>query len=779
MRDPRERPLERQAAADAAHQRFADERSDFLGYLKLWDFFQNLKAKLSRSQLRRACRENFLSYNRLREWEDIYRQLLEIVRELGWKPGKRRNDYAAIHRALLTGLLANVAQRGRTHEYAVAAGGAAFLWPGSGLFDRRPAWVMAGELVETSRRYLRTVAEIDVDWIEPLAGHLVRRQYSEPHWSRKRGTAMAYERVSLFGLTIVPRRLVRYVPIDPETSRQLMIREGLVADRMDRDFEFLAHNREVIQRLEQARAKLRQQQPLPSEEELFAMYDRGIPSDVCDSRQLWTWWRRRATDEQKRALMLDPAQWRTSDDAPEQAFPDAVAVQHLRLPVSYAFQPGEDADGLTLRVPVEALGQLDERLLRWLVPGLLEENVTALIRSLPKALRRHFVPAPDTARQIARSLRFGEGDFLQVVATALQQIGGVPVGPEDFRLDTLPQHLRWNIEVVDADGQTLGRGRDLEALRRSLASVAREAAAAQPDDPQWHRDGITEWEWDELPESVGRQLGDSQVTVFPALLDRGDSVSLRLLDSEARAGRETLRGVRRLYWLIRRRQVGGAVQTLPNWSRLKLQAVGLPDAGRLERTLEELIVQRAYLHDGKVPRSRTRFEARLQTGDQRLPVAVQEVAGLITQLLPAYHQAVVRLEELAASKRTLFAPTVEDVRTQIAALVAEGFLTETPWGWLQQFPRYFRAIRYRLDKVAAGEAGRDRRLLQQYRPFEERFRQRQARLKSLGIEDPQLVEYRWMLEEYRVSLFAQPLGTAVKVSPVRLERLWNRLRPIG
>jgi len=815
IQDPRERPLEKQEAADECHAQFADPDSDFLGYLKLWDFYHQLKGRLSRGQLRKACRQNFLSHNRMREWTDIHLQLLDFVREAGLRPGQRRDEYEPIHRAILTGLLSSVAMCGESGQYSVAGGGKALLWPGSGIAGAKPWWVVAAELIETGRRYLRCCAKIQARWVEPIAAHLVKRSYSDVHWDRDSASAVAMEKVSLFGLTLVSGRRVRYGPLDPAASRELLIQHGLVEGEMDRPPEFLIHNQNLMEEMEQLQAKLRRNDLLLGPWARYEFYDRRIPPDVYDGPRL-TKWLRSAERKDPRVLHMtkaDLVQEEAAEVPPEQ-FPDSLPVERMELPLDYQFEPGAEEDGVTVSVPQEALNQIDPERLGWLVPGLLEARITALIRSLPKQVRRLLVPAPDTARRVLEELRFGEGDLREALARVLSRIAGQRVSPRDFEEDKVPDNLRMNVRVVDAEGNPLAHGRDLDAVRRQLGMEAAAAVSAL-DDPRWNRDGLVTWDLDELPEEVELRRGGLCFKAYPMLVDRQQSVSLRLMDSAQRAALETRHGLRRLFVLADGRRLREQVDWLPGLSQMLLNAASIRPFD-LRRELAELVADRAYLAGGRpmtplsrfgrgaggegapcatasqkqcppsqphgfaeavahcpLPRSAAEFKERLKAGRERLGLAVQEVMDLAGPLLEAFHQARLALEQATGAK---WAYAAADVRAQLDRLIVPGFLTRTPWDWLKQFPRYLRAIPIRLESLRSGGLARDRKhtedIQARWQAYSEYARQHQ----ESGIFDPELVLYRWTLEEYRVSCFAQRLGTAIPVSAKRLERQWGKVQ---
>ncbi len=832
VQDPRDRPAEKREAADAAHARWAHPDSDFLTLLNLWDFFHKLRHELSHSRLRKACLQNFLSYVRMREWVDLHLQLLELVREAGLhvgprlenhasveptgrraasRPETRRADastlaghgstlaYAAIHRALLTGLLSNVAYRSETYEYTGAGGNKFYLWPGSALFEKRPGWVMAAEMVETTKRYLRTAARIDPEWVEPLAGHLVERSYSEPHWHRRSSAVLAYEKVSLFGMPVVPKRRVRYGEIDPKRSRELFIEHALVEGDFEtrplgKAGEFLAHNLALVKELRELETKARRRDLLRGEEAVFDFYEQRLPADVYDGIRLLNWLREvehakpRVLYLAKADLLRDDAQ----EVSPEQ-FPDEVSVDGVRLALEYHLEPGSADDGVTVVVPQEGLAQLRLERLGWLVPGLLEERVTALIRSLPKDLRRTFVPVPETARAVLTELAKGVGsrfrdtttfeasksvgreidsrpldsaDLLTAVAASLSRIAGRPIPREALREDDLPPHLRMNIRVVDAQGKALATDRDLGEIRRQLGQ---QSADVTIDDPGWTRDGITRWDFGDLPERVAVRRGAATLNGFPTLLDQGASVALRLLDSPDRAAHESRRGVRRLFCLAAQAELKKQVEWLPNLEQCARQVSTLMKSGELRGQLADLLADRAFLEDAALPRTADDFQQRLKAGRGRLAAAVQQVANLIGPLCEAYHK--LRLA-LAGVKFPSWHYAAEDIEAQLAHLTDGRFLAEASWTWLVHYPRYLRAAQLRLEKLGHGGLPRDQERHAEFQPRWQEYLELAARHREQRILAAELTTYRWMLEEYRVALFAQELGTAVQVSPKRLEKQW-------
>jgi ATP-dependent helicase HrpA len=776
IQDPRDRPVEKQQAADEAHEKFKHEESDFLSLLNVWNFFHEQKAALSHSKLRKACLQNFLNYNRMREWVDLNRQLRDLI-ERSDDPTIRENakglrkkrceDYDAIHRALLTGLLSGVAYKGpEDKEYAGADQIKLILWPGSVLASKKPKWIVASELVETNKRYARTIARINPNWIEPLARHIVKRKYSEPHWHAKSSSVMAFEKATLFGLTIVPRRRVGYAKVDAEKSREIFIEMGLVQFELETKAPFFQHNQALMAELDSMQQRTRRMDLTPDEDVLFDFYDRVVPKDVCSGAQLDKW-RKKVEKKKPELLFLQRDDFLKEEEAADATagFPEELEIGVNQFQLEYNMEPGAEDDGITITVPRTGLSQFPKERLGWLVPGLLEEKVIAMIKSLPKDLRRRLVPAPDTAREVVKDLPFGVGDIGVELSQRLTRIAGDMITPQDFDLGRLPSHLRMTLQIIDGGEEETTPDQPADEPTAPPKPVATESAS------DWTKNELLDWSIDALPVSIEIVESNMRITKYPALVDTGASANLRLLDDATTAMWTSRAGVRRLFALREKKKIASHTDRFPGMDRMRLISSAIPHMN-IDSQLFDLLADRAMFQEPTIPRSREAFNERVTAATNYLSVAVQDAAALLPGLFDGYQSASSKADEKCTHS---WKPSYADVQQQLIGLVRPGFLLATPWEWLLQFPRYFQAIQHRLERLPHGTLNADQRAMRELTPLETRYHDRIAEHRSRNIIDPELVTYRWMLEEYRVSLFAQKLGTAVPVSVKRLDRQWKKV----
>lgn len=764
IQDVRERPVDKQQAADEQHAKFLHPESDFLSLLKIWDFYHQLKESISGSKLRKACLTNFLSFNRLREWSDLHRQLLSVCHDAGLKVHARLGDYESIHRALLSGLLSGVGMKNEKHEYTGAGGSKFFLWPGSGIFGSKPQWVMASEIVETTRRYGRTVAKIQPEWIEPLAKHLVSHSYSEPHWSEKNEQCMAYEKVSLYGLPVVPRRRVSYVKIDREISRKTLIEHGLTPFKMQRRYEFLQWNRAVLDEIESLRARTRDRSYVVDESQIDSFYEERLPEEVVDGPTLLRALQKDRTLNEKLQFTPQDLLQNFSQDLNRQAFPDQLEAGPGKLKLDYYFEPGSDNDGISLKVPREAIGQLNVRQLGWLVPGLLEQRVVSVIRNLPKEVRRCLIPAPDVAKKAVTQLKFGEGDFAESLAEVLSKLAGQKIPKEYIELDKLEPHLRINVQVVDDAGKVVASGRDVRELQEELGVSS--TSMSQIHDHNWNRQGLKNWDFGDLPEFVSIKRNGLDIKAFPALFDDQTSLSLRLVDQKGVAETITRQGLTRLASWTAQKEIRTQLRWLPKIEQIKIWALGRIPVDQWETQLSMLMAKVGFVESEPLPRTQPDWEARFVNKVERASVAAQEISGLLPKIFENYQKVKGILE---GGKSSAHAIVAGQVKSQLEWMMPADFLVSTPWNWLKQIPRYLQAILSRWEKVASF-GPKDQEFQKDVQRHIQRY---EERLKSGYLDERQQVElttYRWMIEEYRVSLWAQQLGTSTKISGPRLDK---------
>lgn len=683
--------------------------------------------------------------------------------ELDLTPGK----VDAIHRALLTGLLSNIGMREQGNEYEGARGTKFHIFPGSGLFKSRPGWVVAAELVQTTRLYARTVGRIQPQWIERLAGHLLKRTYLEPQWHQPSAHVLAYEKVLLYGLVIVPRRRVHFGPIEPRLCRDLFIDHALVAGEYNTAAPFFQHNRKLVEEVRKLEAKARRRDLLVDERRRFAFYDARIPQGIYDG-PLFEKWRRQAEQGKSKLLFMTLADLLTQsvEEITAERFPDQIRAGQMVLPLEYSLEPGP-LDGVTVTIPLAGLNQVPEAVFDWLVPGYLEEKALALIRSLPKQVRVGFVPAPQVAKEAAAALKFGEGSLLAALASFLGKKAGTVLSPALFNLDSLPDWLKMNYRVIDAAGKPVALGRDLAAIRRDLKVEARATFESGAAHDRYRRDNVTSWDFGDLPDRVEVQRHGMTLYGYPALVDAGDSVSLRVLDSPEAASEAMRAGVRKLLMLQLKQEMRHLQRLIRDEDPMCLHYATLGSGGELKRQLVTATTDRALMGTGTEIRTQAEFIRRAAAAWKRLSPVAREMEQLTREILAGYHDVSRQLSEDAPPA---WLPAFVDMRRQLAMLMPKDFLLSTPPQWLPHLPRFLKAMDVRLRKLRNAGLNRDLANLATVEPFVRMYRERSVEHRKRGIADPELMTFRWMLEELRVSLFAQELKTSIPISPQRLEK---------
>ncbi|QGZ56088.1 ATP-dependent RNA helicase HrpA [Paraburkholderia acidiphila] len=825
VQDPRDRPIEAQEQADQAHRRFADERSEFLQWLKIWAWFEEAVAhKKSNRQLLDACRANFLSHLRLREWRDVHSQLLTVVREHGWRINEADATYEQIHHALLTGLLGNIGLKADDEPHYLGARSIKFhLWPGSALVKKAGRWVVAAELVETSRLYARCIAKIEPEWLEKVGAHLLKKSLSEPHWEKRAAQVSAFERGVLYGLPVYQRRRVAFGKQDPARARELFIRGALVEGEFDTKLAFFAHNRKLLADIEQLEHKSRRQDVLVDDELIYGFYDQAIPEGIYSGASFERWYRDEVRksgqpEDKLRLLYLsrDDLMRHEAAGVTTDLFPKRMTMSGAAMALTYHFEPGSPRDGVTLAVPLYALNQVDARRCEWLVPGMLKEKAQLLLKSLPQKLRRHCVPLPEYAAGFAERVggeRFGAGGLLEALIADVREQKQVALKSADFKLETLPAHLFMNFKVIDEHGRQLAMGRNLAQLRAELGAQAQQqfqklASATALAALETHAQGgdvaqsaqaergasgnapqnsnaphtsapgdaapatalyenLTTWNFGKLPELLEIRRGGQTLFGYPALVDRGTHCDVEVFDSPEEAARIHRAGLRRLFALQLREPIRYLEKNLPGLREMAMQFMARATQEELRDQLVELALDRACLQD-PLPDDDASFHARKDEGRGRLSLLAQEIARLVGQILAEYASLAKKLVQAKA-----FGAPAADMQAQVDALISKRFILDTPYAQLVHFPRYLKGVALRIDKLRA-DPTRDARQAAEFQPLAQQYQR--ALSQRGGVFDARLSEFRWLLEELRISLFAQELRTPMPVSVKRLYKVWESMQ---
>ena len=807
--DVRDRPQEQAQAADEKHRKFDDEKSEFTGYLKLWQWIEEGRGaheagaaahKLSNRQQEQRLRENFVSPRRVREWRDIHTQLHTVVAEHGWRLNTRPATYEQLHLSLLAGLLGNIGCKSEDEDWYLGARGIKF-WrhPGAHLSKKPGRWMVAAELVETTRLFGRGLAAIEPQWLPGVAGHLLKKQLLEPHWEKKAAEVVALERATLYGIVIYNNRRVNFGNVDPVAAREIFIREALVEGEWETRLPFLAHNQKLIAQVQELEHKARRQDVLVDDELIQAFYDQQLPADVCSGATLERWYRDEAR-RQPKLLQLTREELMRHEAAgiTTAAFPKTLRLGGIDCASSYLHEPGDAKDGITVQLPIYALNQVHEERCDWLVPGMLQAKVLALCKTLHQRPRSRLVPLPEFAAEFCATVAFAQGGLMDALLKAVRERTQLAVQRNDFKLEQLAPHLFMNFRVLDEHGRQLAQGRDLAGLKAELGTQARNAfqalaalkvpassptlspAAATsapgagvraqvvapptvaPAAPQ----RFTAWSFGELPELMEVRRGNQVLVGYPALLDRGDAVEIEVFDEPELAATRHRGGLRRLVALQLREPLKFLERNIPELTRMAGAYMALGAMEELREQIIDVALERAFLAE-PLPTDSASFQARLDQGRPRLNLIAQEVARQAAVVLAEHAAAWRKLKDSKPPK-----DVQDDVAAQLQRLVGKRFLVQTPWPALLHLPRYLKAVVLRLDKLR-GDPARDATRLAELRPLEQRWLRRVAELK--GASHARLDEYRWLLEELRVSLFAQELRTPQPVSAKRLDKTWAQL----
>ncbi|PNH79433.1 ATP-dependent RNA helicase HrpA [Vibrio diazotrophicus] len=766
IQDPRERPSDKQQSSDEKHRRFHHEESDFLTFVNLWEYIKQQQKALTGNQFRRQCKQDYLNYLRIREWQDVYFQLHQSMREMDYKLNDEPGSYEGVHTAILVGLLSHIGIKDpEKNEYQGARNARFNIFPASGLFKKQPKWVMSAELVETSKLWARIVAKIQPEWIEPLAKHLIKRSYSEPHWSKKRAAVMAYEKVMIYGIAIVPKRLVNYGNIDPVLSREIFIRSALVEGEWETKHSFFKLNRSLLQEVEELEHKSRRRDILVDDEDLFQFYDQRVGTEVVSGRHFDTWWK--ATSKTSPELLNFEKEMLFKGDAShitDLDYPNFWYQNGLKLKLSYQFEPGEDSDGVTVHIPLPILNQVEPQGFEWQIPGLRHELIVSLIKSLPKTLRKNFVPAPNYADAFLARVNAMELPLLDALEKELRRMTGVTVSRDDWNLSQVADHLKVTFRAVDHRNRKLKENKDLYELKESLKEKVQETLSQVADD-DIEQSGLHTWSFGELPKVYQQKRGGFDVKAYPALVDKKDSVEIKLFETEQEQISAMREGQRRLILLNVPSPIKYLHTNLPNKSKLGLY---FNPFGKVMDLIDDCIacgIDKLLEERGGLAWTPEEFESlnefvRAELGDTVVDIAKQ-VEAILTMAFNIN-------KRLKGKVDFTMAFALSDVKAQIEGLIFKGFATECGWKRLPDILRYMKAIERRLEKLPI-DPNKDRLHMLKVESIRNDYKELLNKVPK-GIALPENIkEVRWMIEELRVSFFAQQLGTPYPVSDKRVK----------
>ena len=768
IQDPRERPTEKQQASDEKHRRFADKKSDFLAFLNLWEYLQENQKALTKNQFRRLCQKDFLNYLRIREWQDIYQQIRLSVREMGLPINSQKAEYPQIHQAILSGLLSHIGMKEAEKQQYLGARNAHFaIFPNSALFKKSPKWVMAAELVETSKLWGRMLAEIDPEWIEPLATHLVKKSYSEPRWSKSRGAVIADEKVTLYGVPIVAAREVNYGTIDPKTSREIFIQSALVEGDWQTKHKFFKDNQKLVREVEELEHKSRRRDILVDDRTLFEFYDARIGADVVSQKHFDTWWKK-AQQKDPELLNFERAFLMNEDAAKvsQLDFPNFWHQGNLKFKLSYQFEPGTDADGVTVHIPLPLLNQVEMTGFDWQIPGLREELVIALIKSLPKAYRRNFVPAPNYAQAFLSRAEPLAKPLLTSLIDELRRMTGVTVAEEHWQPEQIPAHLRMTFRVIDEQGKKIAESMNLDELKFALKDQVQQSISAVADDGI-EQSGSHLWNFAELPQCYEQQKRGYSVKAYPALIDEKDAVGIKLFETEFEQAVAMRQGLRRLLLLNVPSPIKYLHEKLPNKAKLGLYFTPF---GRVLDLIDDCIscaVDKLIDEFGGFVWNEADFDKLRDFVRENLNEATVEIAQKVEQILSLNHGLQQRLK---GKMDFTMAFALSDIKAQLANLIYPDFVQKTGYSRLSDVLRYLQAIDKRIDKLSQ-DVNRDRAAMLKVEEVQKAYQTLLNKLPKSKPMPDEVAEIRYMIEELRVSLFAQQLGTKYPISDKRILNL--------
>lgn len=770
VQDPRERPLDKQQAADQAHSQFKDDKSDFVAFINLWHFFQQQRQALSQNKLRKLCKKSFLSYNRMMEWRDIHSQLLKQCKDINYKINTTVAGYDAIHQSILSGLLSHAGFKNEEGEYQGARNSQFSIFPGSSLRKKKPQWIMAAEMLETQKHYALIVAQIDPLWLEKQAQHLIKKSYFEAHWEKKPAQIAAYEKSTLYGLVINPRKRINYGPIDPDFSRELFIRGAFVNREYSNHAKFFQHNEKLFSEIENLEHQSRRQDVLVEDEVVYQFYDERIPKGIYSSKTFDTW-RKQAEKENAKLLFLsrDYLMQHSAGDITEEQYPKQLMVNNTALPLSYHFDPSSDDDGVTLSVPLTLLNTLKPTQFEWLIPALLREKIIQLIKTLPKALRTNFVPVPQFADACLDAINDKSHPLLQTLSHHLTRMSGIVIPDDAWQAEGLAPHFFMNFKILDKNNKTIVSGRNLGQLQQQLSQ---EVSQQFNQEIKWdiEQKGLTSWSFGDLPEIINKTVNKLNIQGFPALQDDDDSVSIVIVDTAEKACLIHHHGLKRLYSLALKQQIKYLQKNLPDIQKMCMNYNGIGSCDDLKQGIIHASIEQSFFANNHPVRDKDTFEEHLQQGSGELVNNANELCRRLANALEMQREL---KKQIKKSTKPNWLTSIQDIQSQIEHLIYEDFIYFTPVEYLNHYPRYMKGIQYRLDKLQQN-AERDKNCTKLIAPYWNNMIEYNDEL----YEQPVFELYRWMLEEFRISLFAQNLKTQMPISEKRLKKQWNEVKRI-
>jgi len=765
VQDPKERPLEKKQAADEAHKKFIDKQSDFISWVNIWNTYHTNKAELSANKLRKWCKDNFISWMRMREWIDTHRQIKKMLNELKFKFNSSDANYATIHRALLTGFLSQIGFKDEGHEYQACRQRKFHIFPGSGLFNKGPKWVIAGEIVETQKVYARNLAKIEPEWIAEKAAHLIKHSYTQAHWEKKSSQVAAIRKTTLFGLLINPGSKINYGPIDPKESREIFIRSALVQGDFICTHDFYKHNQKLVADIESLEAKSRRQDILVDENDIYDFYDANLPDDIYSGAQLNRWVKN--NDTSSLMLIADDLMKKTTEHISEHLFPNSLEINAIQFPLEYHFDPSNHCDGITLIVPAAGLASLDSKICDWLVPGMLQEKMTELIRSLPKQLRKNFVPAPNFAEACADALTVGENTLVNAMSSHLRKMTGTEIPYDAWQENNLADYLFFNYRVIAANGKILKESRDLPALQNEFADFI-DGNAGKKQAHNLEQDNVDASVLDDLPAEIELNNHGIVIKAYPTLVVDGSQVNVRVLNSHDIAQSKHYAGLRQLFINALTPQIRHLKSSMKDMHKQCLKYVTIGSCEQLKSQLIQRLIDQLFTQHQ--PASLTDFNSVLESNRANMDSELKTIRKQLADILDIYQG----LQKQLKRPPLHWLDAMSDVQDQLNHLLHKDFIANTESQHFIHLARYLKAIEKRLQKIQANPA-RDRKARIEISSLWSDYKKRAEALYQQQRHSSQLEDYRWMIEEYRISLFAQEIKTLIPVSAKRLKKAWSEI----